>query len=97
MTLHPQGKSGVNIDRDKYDTMRQAILDVVQDNGEITFQELTEDVRCNLAGKFDGSINWYVTTVKLDLEARGTVERIPKSSPQRLRMAATPRANPKAI
>ena len=89
MTLHPQGKSGVNIDREKYETMRHAILDSVQDDGEITFTELTEDVRRKLEGKFDGSINWYVTTVKLDLEARGVIERIPKSSPQRLRMAAT--------
>jgi len=89
MTLHPQGKSGVNIDRDKYDAMCKAILDFVQNHGEITFKELTEDVRCKLEGKFDGSINWYVTTVKLDLEARGTIERIPESKPQRLRMVTT--------
>jgi hypothetical protein len=86
MTLHPQGKSGVNIDRQKYDVMREAILDSVRSHGEITFNDLTEDVRRKLEGKFDGSINWYVTTVKLDLEARGTLERIPRSSPQRLRM-----------
>ncbi len=89
MTLHPQGKKGVNIDQDKYNTMRQAILDAVQDHGEITFKELTEDVRCRLEGNFDGSINWYVTTVKLDLEARGVIQRIPGSSPQRLHLAAT--------
>lgn len=89
MTLHPLGKSGANIDQDKYDTMRQAILDAVQDRGEISFKELIEDVRRRLTGKFDGSINWYVTTVKLDLEARAVIERIPRSSPQRLRMAAT--------
>lgn len=89
MTLHPQGKSGVNIDRGKYDAMRQAILDAVQDHGEITFKELTEDVRLRLGRKFGGSINWYVTTVKLDLEARGVIERIPGSSPQRLRLATS--------
>ena len=87
MTLHPQGKSGVNIDKKKYDVMRQAILDSVRSHGEITFKDLMEDVHRRLEGEFDGSINWYVTTVKLDLEARGTIERIPRSSPQRLRMA----------
>ena len=35
----------------------------------------------------EGSISWYVTTVKLDLEARGLIERVPRSRPQRLRMA----------
>lgn len=89
MTLHPQGKSGVNIDRDKYDAMCKAILDSVQNHGEITFKELTEDVRYKLEGKFDGSIDWYVTTVKLDLEARGAIERISESNPQRLRMVTT--------
>lgn len=84
MTLHPQGKSGVNISRRKYDVMREAILDSVQGHGEITFTDLTEDVRRRLEGKFDGSINWFVTTVKRELEARGTIERSPKSSPQQL-------------
>ena len=90
MTLHPQGKSGVNISKEKYDLMRQAILESVQAHGQITFTGLTEDVRSKLEGKFEGSINWYVTTVKLDLEARGILERIPKSSPQRLRLAGAP-------
>ena len=86
MTLHPQGKSGVNISRKKYDVIRRSILESVQAHREITFKDLTEDIRRKLEGRFDGSINWYVTTVKLDLEARGLIERIPGSSPQRLRM-----------
>lgn len=32
-----------------------------------------------------GSVSWYTTTVKLDLEARGELERVPGSRPQRLR------------
>jgi hypothetical protein len=38
-------------------------------------------------GTSEGSISWYVTTVKLDLEARGLIARVPGSHPQRLRMA----------
>ena len=41
-------------------------------------KDLTEEVRHKLAGHFDGSISWYVTTAKLDLEARGMTERVPK-------------------
>ena len=30
-----------------------------------------------LEGKFDGSIPWYMEGTKLDLEARGIIERVP--------------------
>jgi hypothetical protein len=70
--------------------MRQAILASLRINEEMTFADLTEDVRRNLKGSFDGSINWYVTTVKLDLEARGEIERIQGKAPQRLRLVARP-------
>ena len=86
LTLHPEGKSGVNISKQKYDTVRASILDAVHAHGETTFKDLTENVRRKLEGKFDGSIPWYVTSVKLDLEARGLIERVPNSSPQRLRL-----------
>jgi hypothetical protein len=52
----------------------------------MTFRALMEDVEAELAGRFERSIPWYVTTVKLDLEARGESERVPHSSPQRLRL-----------
>jgi hypothetical protein len=52
----------------------------------MTFTELERTVSGQLAGNFDGSIAWYVTTVKLDLEARHIIERVPNSSPQQLRL-----------
>ncbi len=52
----------------------------------MTFAELNQDVHAQLEASFDGSISWYVTTVKLDLEARKVIERVPGSRPQRLRM-----------
>lgn len=85
LTLHPEGKEGVNIDRNKYDAVRGAILDILAEYPGATFQELTEKVDHRL-DNFQGSVPWYVTTVKLDLEARELIERIPKSSPQRLRL-----------
>ena len=54
---------------------------------DMTFKDLTQSVHARLSGRFDGSIPWYVTTVKLDLEARGAIARLPKTSPQRLRLA----------
>jgi hypothetical protein len=89
LTQHPDpGKTGVSIAKLKYDAIRKAIVESVGAHGLITFKDLTEDVRRCLSGQFEGSISWYVTTVKLDLEARNFIERIPNSKPQRLRLAA---------
>jgi hypothetical protein len=88
LTKHPDpGKQGVNISKAKYDVIRETILDLLRAHGELTFTELMEAANERLEGKFDGSISWYVTTVKLDLEARDTIQRVPKSKPQRLRLA----------
>ena len=86
MTLHPQGKTGVNISKAKYDMMRQAIINGLEAEGTMTFKALNEWVGGQLNGRFDGSIGWYYTTVKLDLEARGVLERVPKTSPQQIRL-----------
>ncbi|GAB4329360.1 MAG: hypothetical protein Kow00117_15400 [Phototrophicales bacterium] len=86
LTLHPEGKQGVEIDKDKYDTIRQAILDVLNKQEDILFKELVQQVETAIGDTFDGSVRWYVTTVKLDLEARHIIERVPDSSPQRLRL-----------
>jgi hypothetical protein len=85
-TRHPEaGKQGVRISRSKYDTVRGAILEALRRKREVTFGELTEAMQDKLAGRLDGSITWYMTTVKLDLEARGEIARVPGSRPQRMR------------
>lgn len=89
LTLHPEGKQGVRIDREKYETIRSAIEAALAGQPGMTFAELTQTVKETHQADFDGSISWYVTTVKLDLEARGVVERMGKKSPQRLRLVAT--------
>ena len=86
LTLHPEGKQGVNISKEKYDSVKDAIIKSLQDKGELTFTKLGSEVKKELGGKFEGSISWYYTTVKLDLEARGKVMRIPGSSPQRIKL-----------
>jgi hypothetical protein len=87
LTLHPEeGKQGVNISRSKYEMIRQAILNAIRSQGTISFQGLVSLVEYNLRNRFEGSIPWYVTTVKLDLEARGEIERIPGPGEQHLRL-----------
>jgi len=85
-TLNPdKNKKGVNIDRDKYNTVKEAIIKCLQTQ-ELTAYQIFDLLKKSLNGKFDGSINWYGETVKLDLEARGLIERIPKTKPQLYRL-----------
>ncbi len=88
MTLHPSpDKKGVNIDKRKYSMIKDAILSSIKRHNQIRFMPtLITSVKDILGDTFDGSISWYVTTVKLDLEAKGMIERIPKVSPQQLRL-----------
>jgi len=48
---------------------------------------LSRAVEKEVNGSFDGSVMWYVTTVKLDLEARGQIKRVPNSRPQLVKLA----------
>src|ERR1700754_1895659 len=84
LTKHPLGKSGKNIDKNKYDTLREAILSALRKN-ELTHTEMFSRLNKSLKGKFSGNISWYGETVKLDLEARKIIERT-ASKPQRYRL-----------
>lgn len=86
LTLHPQGKKGVNILLHKYDMIKNYILKTVKKHGEITYEELSDKAVADLSEKFDGKVVWYVVSVKLDLEARKIIERIPKTSPHKIRL-----------
>ncbi len=86
LTMHPAGKQGVNIRRDRYDVIKDYILKTVETAGEITFSDLGDKAVNDISSEFDGKALWYITTVKLDLEARNLIERIPKTSPQMLRL-----------
>jgi hypothetical protein len=85
-TLHPEKKMGVKISKEKYEIIRKAILSTLRKQKEMTFMNLSRAVEKEVNGNFDGSVNWYVTTVKLDLEARGMVKRVPNSRPQLVKL-----------
>lgn len=85
-TLHPEKKQGVKISKEKYEIIRNAILCVLQTQKEITFMNLSRAVEKQVNGNFEGSVVWYVTTVKLDLEARGQIKRVPNSRPQLVKL-----------
>ncbi len=86
LTLHPQGKKGVNILRRRYEVIKDFILNTIEEHGEISYEALNDLAVEQLTPSFDGKVVWYIVSVKLDLEAREIIERIPKTSPHRLRL-----------
>jgi len=84
LTKHPLGKSGKNITRQNYETLKGAILSALR-NKELTHTELIVRLNKVLKGKFSGNVSWYGETVKLDLEARKIIERT-SSKPQKYRL-----------
>jgi hypothetical protein len=84
LTKHPRGKSGKNISKQKYDTLKGAILSALR-NRELSHTELFDHLNKTLKDRFSGNISWYGETVKLDLEARKIIERT-FSKPQKYRL-----------
>ncbi len=86
---HPdREKAAPRIEQWKYEVVKQAILRVVPRRApgmpfaalpSKVSHELTRAERLKL-----GSIGWYTISVKLDLEARGFLRRLPGVDPQRL-------------
>lgn len=84
LTKHPLGKSGRSVSKEKYETVKQALLQALRKK-ELTHTELMNQLNKSLKSKFSGNISWYSETVKLDLEARKIIERT-SSKPQKYRL-----------
>jgi hypothetical protein len=82
--LHPAGKKAVSIHKEKYDVLKKVIISSLKTKGESTHAEIlktiTEDFKLNKI-KFEGSLEWYLEWVKLDLEARKEIKRVSDKSP----------------
>ena len=81
------GRDDGTIAKRMYDPVRAAILDAIGDAGTLPFAQLPAEVEARTPPELweDASLGWYTTTVKLDLEAKGLIER--EGSPQQLRLA----------
>ena len=88
LTKHPAKKHGVSISKKKYNLIRKSIIQSLRTQGKLTYSDLAIAVKKKLKGSFEGSIPWYVESVKLDLEARKVIERIPRTKPQLYRLIA---------
>jgi hypothetical protein len=86
------GKKPTRIAKWKYDLVRTAILAVVSsDDQGVEFSQLPQLVEGQISAddlERLGSVSWYTTTVKLDMEVKGVIERVAGSKPQRLRVVS---------
>lgn len=74
LTQHPDpGKQGVNISKEKYEVISGAIHAYLNDVESASLKAITSAVKEQVGHTFEGSVGWYVTTVKLDLESRGAL------------------------
>lgn len=87
--LNSDGSPGGRLDRAKYQAVRAVLLDVIPADDEgVPYAELAAHVQERVPAEMlpaKGSASWLATTVKLDLEGRRVIERVPGSAPQRLR------------
>ncbi len=88
-TLHPTpGKTNKRISLQKYAVIKENLLQILAAS-EPTHTELMEALYSRVKDTFEGGVQWYGETVKLDLEARGMVERT-KTKPEKYRLKNTP-------
>lgn len=80
------------MDLQQYEAVRAVILETLEAlGGEALLKELVEAGQSRLGDSPlfpKGRLTNYVRFTKVDLEVRGEVERVPRSSPQRVRLAA---------
>lgn len=85
----PTGTSATNIPTWKFDACRAALLAELAE-GEVPAREIAIRAGARLSEEdlaALGKLGWHVTTVRLEMEVRGEIMRLPGVSPIRLRLS----------
>jgi hypothetical protein len=84
---HPEGKKAISMDPDKYEVLKSALIKFLSKHPESTHDQIYQAVVLGFKEtkvKFEGSIEWNLEWVKLDLEARNIIKRTSTKSPIKL-------------
>ena len=83
-------KKPTRIHKWKYDLLRHIILEIVTESVDgLEFRNLSGLIegRLSTEQRYNlGSVSWYTVSVKLDMEVKGDIERVPRAKPQKLRL-----------
>ena len=95
----PGGLDGWTMDAEQYALMRTHILGMLAEEAGDDGTVLLKDLVAAAQGRFGahpafpkGRLRNYCTYTKVDLEARGLVERVTGRQPQRVRLRVDPEA-----
>jgi len=86
---HPEGKKAISMDKGKYSVIEKLLLICLKGKATATHKEIlnaiTEDFKKNKI-KFEGSVEWHMEWVKLDLEARKKITRMADTTPIKFKL-----------
>ncbi|WP_276371238.1 hypothetical protein [Chryseolinea sp. H1M3-3] len=68
------GKRTLSLSTPVYESIKEFILNVVKEKGEILFTELLDLAEQNKTLLYEGDMSWCFLVVKRDLEARGIIK-----------------------
>lgn len=96
-STRPDGLDGWTISLEQYELLIEVILGTIDafadQDGTVPLKVIVNEAQNTLGSHPafpNGRLSNYVRYTKVDLEARGLVERIPRSSPQRVRRTHKP-------
>ncbi len=75
---HPQGKQAVRMDKAKYELLKGSLLRSLSGDAKLSHTEILNFIKADLVSRgieFKGSLQWYLQSVKMDLEAKGIILR----------------------
>lgn len=88
--LHPDpNKQGTRVTKATYEVYKEALLKVIPSSQDgIEFMSLSKAITPHVPEEIleNTSAGWWTTVLKLDLEARGMIERIEGKGRQRVRL-----------
>ena len=87
---HPTGKKAISMYKGKYDIIEKLLLICLKGKAEATHKEILNAITTVIKKDkiiFDGSVEWHMEWVKLDLEARKRITRIANTTPIKYKLA----------
>ena len=84
-TIHSR-EHGVNILKHRYSLIEKFILTILEEEGPSSYNYVNFCISDKLVGMFEGQVSRYVDCVKIDLEERQIIERVPHSRSHKIRI-----------
>jgi hypothetical protein len=86
---HPAGKRAIRMYKEKYSVMEKSLLICLIGKAELTHKEILQLILEDFKKKkikFEGSVEWHMEWVKLDLEAKKKITRIAYTTPNKFKL-----------